>query len=71
MYVKNNKGDLIQMDNIVVLKSKVKPPQLYHNNRFMAATVSAGLCPGKSINDGIEAMEQIRAKVWTIHSQQT
>jgi multidrug efflux pump subunit AcrB len=24
----------------------------------MAATVSAGLCSGKSINDGIEAMEQ-------------
>jgi multidrug efflux pump subunit AcrB len=53
------------------MRSKAKPPQLYHNNRFMAATVSAGLCPGKSINDGIEAMEQIRAKVWTIHSQQT
>ncbi|MFT5964158.1 MAG: multidrug efflux pump [Flavobacterium sp.] len=63
MYVKNNKGDLIQMDNIVSIEEQSKPPQLYHNNRFMAATVSAGLAPGKSINDGIEAMEQIRAKV--------
>ncbi|MFQ3173776.1 MAG: multidrug efflux pump, partial [Flavobacterium sp.] len=63
MYVKNNKGDLIQMDNIVSIEEQSKPPQLYHNNRFMAATVSAGLAPGKSISDGIEAMEQIRAKV--------
>ncbi len=63
MYVKNNKGDLIQMDNIVSIEEQSKPPQLYHNNRFMAATVSAGLAQGKSINDGIKAMEQIRAKV--------
>lgn len=63
MYVKNNKGDLIQMDNIVSIEEQSKPPQLYHNNRFMAATVSAGLAPGKSINDGIEAMEKIKTKV--------
>ncbi|WP_339921464.1 efflux RND transporter permease subunit [uncultured Flavobacterium sp.] len=63
MYVKNNKGDLIQMDNIVSIEEQSKPPQLYHNNRFMSATVSAGLAPGKSINDGIEAMEKIKAKV--------
>jgi HAE1 family hydrophobic/amphiphilic exporter-1/multidrug efflux pump len=47
MYVKT--GDLIQMDNIVSIEEQSKPPQLYHNNRFMAATVSAGLAPGKSI----------------------
>lgn len=63
MYVKNNKGELIQMDNIVSTEEQSKPPQLYHNNRFMAATVSAALAPGKSISDGIEAMERIRAKV--------
>jgi HAE1 family hydrophobic/amphiphilic exporter-1/multidrug efflux pump len=27
------------------------------------ATVSAGLAPGKSINDGIEAMERIKTKI--------
>jgi HAE1 family hydrophobic/amphiphilic exporter-1/multidrug efflux pump len=43
------------MDNIVSIEQS-KPPQLYHNNRFMAATVS-GLAPGKSINDGIEAKD--------------
>jgi HAE1 family hydrophobic/amphiphilic exporter-1/multidrug efflux pump len=50
------------MDNIVSIEEQSKPPQLYHNNRFMAATV-CGSCSGKSINDGIEAMERIKTKI--------
>lgn len=63
MFVKNNKGELIQMDNVVQIEEQSNPPQLYHNNRYMSATVSAGLAPGKSISDGIEAMNEIKAKV--------
>lgn len=63
MYVKNNKGELIQMDNVVTIEEKSNPPQLYHNNRYMSATVSAGLAPGKSMSDGIDAMNKIKAKV--------
>ncbi|MCI4443370.1 MAG: efflux RND transporter permease subunit [Lentimicrobium sp.] len=63
MFVKNNKGELIQMDNVVTIEEKSNPPQLFHNNRYMSATVSAGLAPGKSISDGIDAMNEIKAKV--------
>jgi len=63
IFVRNNKGDLIQMDNVVSISEKSNPPQLYHNNRNMSATVSAGLAPGKSISDGIDAMNRIKAKV--------
>ncbi|MEO7978026.1 efflux RND transporter permease subunit [Flavobacterium sp.] len=63
MFVKNKNGELIQMDNVVNVEEQSNPPQLYHNNRYMSATVSAGLAPGKSISDGIEAMDQIKAKV--------
>ncbi len=63
MFVKNDKGQLIQMDNVVNVEEQSNPPQLFHNNRYMSATVSAGLAPGKSISDGIEAMDQIKAKV--------
>lgn len=63
MFVKNDKGELIQMDNVVKIEEKSNPPQLYHNNRYMSATVSAGLAPGKSIGDGIDAMNEIKAKV--------
>lgn len=63
MFVKNKNGELIQMDNVVNIEEQSNPPQLYHNNRYMSATVAAGLAPGKSISDGIEAMNQIKAKV--------
>lgn len=63
MFVKNNKGELIQMDNLVNIEEKSNPPQLYHNNRYMSATISAGLSPGKSIENGIDAMNEIKAKV--------
>jgi multidrug efflux pump len=63
MYVKNSKGELIQMDNVVTIEEQSNPPQLYHNNRYMSATVTAGLAPGKSISDGIDAMNEIKAKV--------
>jgi multidrug efflux pump len=63
MFVKSKSGELIQMDNVVKVEEQSNPPQLYHNNRYMSATVSAGLAPGKSISDGIQEMDRIKAKV--------
>ena len=63
VYVRNDKGELVQLDNLVTAKEESSPPQLYRNNRFIAATVSAGLAPGKSIGEGIEAMDAISKKV--------
>lgn len=62
-FVKSNTGQLIQLDNLVSVDEQSSPPQLYHNNRYMSATVSAGLAPGMSISDGIDAMERAKAKV--------
>ncbi|MDB5273035.1 MAG: cation/multidrug efflux pump [Chitinophagaceae bacterium] len=59
MYVKNINGELIQMDNLVTVKELSSPPQLYHYNRYKSATVSAGLAPGKTVGDGIKAMQSI------------
>ncbi len=63
IFVKSSSGQLIQLDNLVEVEEKSSPPQLFHNNRYMSATISAGLAPGKSMSDGIEAMERVRAKV--------
>lgn len=63
IFVRNNAGELIQLDNLVNAEETSTPPQLYHNNRFKSATVSAGLAPGKSIGDGIKAMDAAAAKV--------
>ena len=62
-FVRNKQGQLVQLDNLVTVEERSSPPQLFHNNRFLSATVSAGLAPGKSIGDGIEAMESIANKV--------
>ncbi len=63
IFVKNKDGLLIQLDNLVQTTEHSSPPQLFHNNRYMSATVSANLAPGKSIGDGIAAMEAIKEKV--------
>ena len=63
LYVKNNKGELIQLDNIVDMKEQVSPPQLYRYNRFVSATVSAGLAPGKSLGQGIAEMRRISSQI--------
>ncbi len=61
--IKNNHGDLIQLDNVVHIEEESAPPQLYRFNRYVSATVSAALAPGKTIGDGIDAMDKIKAKV--------
>ncbi len=59
IYIRSDKGELIQMDNLVSLAESVAPPQLYHYNRFVSATVSAGLAKRKTIGEGLEEMDKI------------
>ena len=63
LYVRNNRGELIQLDNHITMKQRSSPPQLYRFNRYASATVSASLAPGKTIGNGIEAMDRIAKKV--------
>ncbi len=62
-YVKNDRGELIQIDNLVHLTDKSSPPQLFRYNRYVSATVSANPAPGYTIGDGIEAMDAIAGEV--------
>jgi multidrug efflux pump len=59
IYVRNNRGELIQLDNLVEVTEDSGPPQLYRFNRYASATVSAALAPGFTIGDGINAMNEI------------
>jgi multidrug efflux pump subunit AcrB len=63
IYVKNDQGKMIQLDNIVTIDEQSSPPQLFHYNRYQAATVSAALASGKTTGDGIKEMERISKKV--------
>jgi len=63
LYVRNNKGELIQLDNMVRLTEESATPQRYRYDRYISATVSAGLAPGVTLGDGIKAMDQIAKDV--------
>lgn len=63
LYVRNSKGEMVQLDNIVTITESSNPPQLYRFNRYVSATVSAGLAPGKTIGDGIKEMDRIAGEV--------
>jgi len=63
LYVRNNDGEMIQFDNLVTLSEETAPPQLYRYNRFVAATVSAGLAKGKTISQGLAEMDRIAHEV--------
>ena len=62
IYVRSDKGEMIQLDNLIALEENVAPPQLYHYNRFLSATVSAGLAKGKTIGQGLDEMDRIAAE---------
>ncbi len=63
LYIKNNRDELIQLDNLISTTEESSPPQLFRFNRYVSATVSAGLAPGKTLGDGIVAMNEVAEKV--------
>lgn len=63
LYVRNNVGTMIQLDNLVKIEENSNPPALYHFNRYKSAIVSANLAPGKTVGEGIEEMQRIAAKL--------
>ncbi len=62
-YVRNDKGEMVQLDNLVRTSDRSTPPQLFRYNRYVSATVSASTVDGKTIGDGIEAMDRIADEV--------
>lgn len=59
IYVRSSDGKMIQMENLVDLDESIAPPKLYRYNRFVSATISAGLAEGKTIGDGLDEMDRI------------
>lgn len=63
LYVRNNAGNLVQLDNLIRMEENSSPPTLYHYNRYKSATVSASLAEGRSLGEGIEEMQKIAKEV--------
>lgn len=62
-YVRAANGQLVSLANLVSLQETTSPSQIYHYNRYKSATISAGLAPGFTIGDGIQAMNGIYSKL--------
>ncbi len=63
LYVRNQSGNLVQLDNVITLREQSTPPQLFRYDRYASATVSAQLAPKVSLEQGLNAMDQIAADV--------
>ena len=56
LFVPGEGGRPVMLDKVVRVSEKSSPPQLFRFNRYVSATVSAGLEPGYTLADGIEVM---------------
>lgn len=63
IYVRNNRNEIISLDNLVSIREETTPPQLYHFNRYKSATISASPVNGRTLGEGIKAMEDIAARL--------
>lgn len=63
LYVRNSRGELIQLDNVVRLSQQSNPPQLFRYNRYVSATVSAQPAKDVTLGQGIEEMRKIGREV--------
>jgi len=63
LYVRNNQGLSIALSEVLTITPNANPPSLYHFNRYKSATISASLSEGKTIGDGVIAMQAIGDKL--------
>jgi multidrug efflux pump len=62
LYVTNSRGESIPFSSVVHQVENSNPSTLYHFNRLKAATLSAQLAEGKTVGDGVRAMQAIADK---------
>jgi multidrug efflux pump len=63
LYVRNLGGELISLDNLIIMEESINPASIFSFNRYISATVSAGLVEGATIGDGIKALDEAAKKV--------
>jgi multidrug efflux pump len=63
LYVTTEGQPPVLLDKLVHVEETSSPPQIFRFDRYESATVSAALAPGKTIGDGIAAMERVADEV--------
>jgi multidrug efflux pump subunit AcrB len=61
--VRNSLGEMVSLDNLIYYEESVSSAAIYRYNRYVSATVSAGIIDGKTLGDGIKAMDEVAAEI--------
>jgi multidrug efflux pump len=62
MYVRNNKGELISLDNLIKFEEKISPASVFSFNGYVSSTISAGVAPGYTLGDCIRDLDEVSKK---------
>ena len=57
--VRAKTGELVSLDNLVTWRERTVPSALFRFDRYVSATVSAGLGEGYTLGDGIRAFDEV------------
>jgi multidrug efflux pump len=63
LYVTAPGSEPLLLDKLVTVTETATTPQIYRFDRYKSAIVSAALAPGRTVGDGIEAMDRIAERV--------
>ncbi len=63
LYVRSSKGELVPLDNLISVEENINPAAIYSYNRYISATISAGLTQGATLGDGIRELNRISKEI--------
>jgi multidrug efflux pump len=63
IYVRNDDGVMIPMNNIITVTERVAPKELNHFNKLRSATITATLAPGYTLGDALAYLEDAARRV--------
>ncbi len=59
IFVRNNKGELVQLSSLIEIEEGVAPRELNHFNKLRAVTIKANLAPGYSVGEALAYLENV------------
>jgi multidrug efflux pump len=63
LFARSRDGKLVPLDNLISIEENINPAAIYSYNRYISATVSAGLTEGATMGDGIRELDRISRKI--------
>ena len=63
IYLRSERGDMVQLSNLITVSETVTPKELNHFDQLRAAKISASLAPGYSLEEGLAYLEDAARSV--------